>query len=218
MIVGYSWDDVTDAQFQQSIKFIDNHIMQNIDNPHVPIIKKVMEWMRKDEEINPENSTAPPPAPRSSALKLLFILQKVIEKDFRIMEPHKTVPVQQSKKTERKELCLKIQLEDYAPELLGQLVGANGHNIMIFMKQEKCYVCFEIVGNELNEKMMATIKKTAEDMSVLEHVGEELKKFANETQEKVMSTDDGYPELTPQVLSVIDEVDQMHQGEVIKHA
>ncbi|XP_053401978.1 uncharacterized protein LOC128557767 isoform X2 [Mercenaria mercenaria] len=209
------WDEVTDEQLAQAVGFIDRYVLENIGNANVPIMKKIMEWLRKDKEINAENSTAPQPAPRSSALKLLFLLRKVIDKDYSVLEPRKVKAVQQAKKKEKEELNLTVVLEDYKPELLGQLVGFCGRNIMTFMKREKCHVRFEKVQTDNGaEKVKATIKKTTESMSELENIATELKKFATETQDTVeayVPSDD--EEITPEVLSVYDEVDQMNQDE-----
>ncbi|XP_053401972.1 uncharacterized protein LOC128557767 isoform X1 [Mercenaria mercenaria] len=210
------WDEVTDEQLAQAVGFIDRYVLENIGNANVPIMKKIMEWLRKDKEINAENSTAPQPAPRSSALKLLFLLRKVIDKDYSVLEPRKVKAVQQAKKKEKEELNLTVVLEDYKPELLGQLVGFCGRNIMTFMKREKCHVRFEKVQTDNGaEKVKATIKKTTESMSELENIATELKKFATETQDTVeayVPSDD--EEITPEVLSVYDEVDQMNQDEL----
>jgi hypothetical protein len=173
-----------------------------------------MEWLRKDKEINDDNSSSPPPFPRSSALKLLYTLQKVIEKDYSIMESRKPKK-EQSKKKEKRELLQTVVLEDYRPELLGQLIGFCGRNIMGFMKSKKCHVRFDKVKIDDEEKLKATIKKTTENMSDLDTIAKELIDFAKDTQENVeayVPSDD--EEITPEVLSVYDEVDQMNQTEV----
>lgn len=209
------WEDVTDAQLSQSVSYIDNYIASNIGNANVPILKKIMEWLRKDKEINGENSSQPQPSARSSALKLLYVLRKVIEKDFYILESRRPKNEDQNKKKEKTELTQTVVLEDYRPELLGQLIGFCGRNIMSFMKSNRCHVRFDKVEVGGEEKLKATIKKTTEKMSDLDKVAEELKKFANDTQETVdtyMQSDD--EEITPEVLSIYDEVDQMNSTEV----
>lgn len=182
------WEEVTDEQLAHAVIFVDNFIAQNNGNANVPMLKKIMEWLRKDKEINEENSSVPQPSSQSSALKLLYLIQMVIEKKFDILQTHKRkAAVQQSQKKMKEEKSLTIILEDYKPELMGQLIGFRGQNLLRFMKEQRCHVTIERVQMDGVEKVKATIKKTTEDISVLEKIAEQLKEFAKDTQEIVES-------------------------------
>lgn len=212
-----AWDEVTDNHLQEAVTFIHQHIVQNPNNEIVVILKHVIKLLCQDKEINEENRTDIQVAPRSSALKFLYLLRKAIEKDFKIMEPRKPkAPVQQAKKKMREELKLEVELDEYPPELLGQLIGDRGRNIMIFMKREKCHVHLA-KGTSVSGRatVMATIKKTTTNKHILSVIADELKKYAKDTRESVESYQPADREqFTPEVRAVYEQIDEMNMDEV----
>lgn len=184
------WEDVTDEELNHSVKFIDDYVSSNTNGGELyKILSTSMDRLRYDGELYEVDyeSPVPGPYPRASALKFCYLLQKIVEKDFAMMEPRKPKGVPQARAKQKVEMPWRIDLDEITVPFIPHLIGEGGKNIMIFMKRERCRVEIGKVENE--NKVEATVTKTImpENRAVLKEIAERLKIFAKDTKESYES-------------------------------
>ncbi|XP_052819032.1 uncharacterized protein LOC128244924 isoform X2 [Mya arenaria] len=175
------WETVTDEMFAESVTFIDGHINQNPDNPHNQCLRKLMTWLRQDKEINPELTVGAQPVPRSSALRMLYLLQRTIGRDFSVYISRRQ-SMQAPRVPKRVQMTLTVELEGIREDMIGHIIGWRGDNLMPLQRRLQCGITLESRKIGEVQKVYAKIVKRAEQMSELEEVREELQQLANETQ------------------------------------
>lgn len=167
------WENVSEQALQQSVTDLENDIAHAAsDNIDVQHVKTLLDWLAKDKEI--VHSSASQQHPRSSALRLVYILHQAYKKNFDMLIPRHRSQMTAKRMENHEYKCV---LDSFQPSGIADIIGFRGENLKDFQKEHKCGIFLTMERDDDGvEKLFLRIAKKCASTNELPLLVEPLKK------------------------------------------
>ena len=140
---------------KKAVEMIHTYYTNGINDPTIrvqaDVLKSIFNWLIKDGELVEPVSTNRQPNSRSSAMRMMYLLQQCIKRNYAVLEkPRISQPTLRKQK-----FSTNFQLQGVREEQIKTLIGYRGSNIKAFRDKHSCGVTI----NDDGEDVFATIEK-----------------------------------------------------------
>lgn len=201
---GKIWANVSSAELQNSVEHVWGFIKQHKHDPNVPFLKKFLDMLTKSCLLGSPVEKHPDYL-KSSALRLVYLLQKSFKKDYDIFKP----PPRDTLQSEPRSLPQSISffLEKFDHNYLGSLIGRNGENLKKMLNKYHCHIRYDKI--KVNDRFIvkATVTRKTSSLNRLEKIKVAVMQNADDVQmtedtyasrrgELIMEDDTNFPALS----------------------